>query len=97
MPYLIETVDKPDSVQLRTDNRPVHLEFLRQNAAKLLACGAKLDADGVATGSLYIIDVETEEEAKAFLAQDPFSKVGLPGEMKSTYWRKAILDGKAYV
>ncbi|GGJ83060.1 YciI family protein [Pseudomonas matsuisoli] len=97
MPYLIETFDKPGSAQLRADNRPDHLEFLRQNASQLLACGAKLDADGVATGSVYIIDVETEEEAKAFLAQDPFSKVGLPGEIKSTSWRKVILDGKAYV
>jgi uncharacterized protein YciI len=97
MPYLIETFDKPNSAQLRADNRPEHLEFLRQNASKLLACGAKLNAEGAATGSVYILDAETEEEAKAFLAQDPFSKVELPGEIKMTAWRKAVLDGKAFV
>ena len=97
MPYFIETFDKPDSAQLRADNRPDHLEFLRQNASKLLACGAKLNAEGAATGSTYIVDAETEEDAKAFLDQDPFTKVGLPGEVKRTYWRKAVLDGKAFV
>ncbi|WP_462379903.1 YciI family protein [Pseudomonas sp. Marseille-QA0892] len=97
MPYYIETFDKPDSAQLRADNRPDHLEFLRQNASKLLACGAKLNAEGAATGSTYILDVETEQEAKAFLDQDPFTQVGLPGDVRMTYWRKAVLDGKAFV
>ncbi|MDR6356750.1 uncharacterized protein YciI [Pseudomonas psychrotolerans] len=41
--------------------------------------------------------METRAEAEAFLAQDPFSKVGLPGEVRITRWRKAVLDGKAFV
>jgi uncharacterized protein YciI len=98
MPFLIETWDKPDTAQLRQDNRPAHLDFLRENAAKLLACGAKLDDGGTnASGSVYIVDVETREEAEAFLAQDPFSQVGLPEKVNIVRWRKAVLDGKAFV
>ncbi|APQ12382.1 hypothetical protein NS274_21060 [Pseudomonas oryzihabitans] len=98
MPFLIETFDKPDSLALRQEHRPAHLDFLRENAAALLACGAKLSDDGATpSGSVYIVDVETRAEAEAFLAQDPFSKVGLPSEVRITRWRKAVLDGKAFV
>lgn len=98
MPFLIETWDKPNTTQLRQDNRPAHLDFLRENASKLLACGAKLDEEGAnASGSVYIVDVETREEAEAFLAQDPFSQVGLPEKVNIVRWRKAVLDGKAFV
>lgn len=97
MPYLIETTDRPKSAQVRQDNRPTHLQFLRDNASRLLACGAKLDAQGQATGTLYILDVETEQEALAFLAQDPYSKADLAGEVKTSYWRVAVLNGQPRV
>jgi len=98
MPFLIETFDKPDSLALRQEHRPAHLDFLRENATALLACGAKLSDDGeTPSGSVYIVDVETRAEAEAFLAQDPFSQVGLPAEVRITRWRKAVLDGKAFV
>ena len=54
MPFLVETFDKPDSLALRQQHRPAHLDFLRENAAALLACGAKLSDDGeTATGNPY--------------------------------------------
>ena len=80
MPFLVETFDKPDSLALRQQHRPAHLDFLRENAAALLACGAKLS-----------------DEAEAFIARDPFTSAGLPGEVRISRWRKAILDGKAFV
>lgn len=98
MPFLIETWDKPDSQALRTEARPPHLEYLAQNAAKLLACGAKLADDGSdGGGSFYIVDVETRAEAEAFLAGDPFAKAGLFARNTITRWRKAYLDGRSYL
>jgi uncharacterized protein YciI len=98
MPYMIETFDKPNSQDVRAKARPEHLDYLRAEAAKLLACGAKLEDDGTtAVGSLYIVDVETRAEAEAFIAADPFSKVDLFENVRITRWRKAVLDGKAYV
>src|SRR5690606_2486837 len=43
MPYLIETFDKPHTQALRQALRDKHLDYLEENKALLLACGAKLD------------------------------------------------------
>ncbi|MBO1076373.1 YciI family protein [Roseomonas marmotae] len=98
MPYMIETWDKPESQSLRLEHRAAHLAYLAENAARLLACGAKLaDDGGDGGGSFYIVDVETREEAESFLAADPFTQAGLPGRQAITRWRKAYLDGKSYL
>lgn len=95
MPYIIETFDKPNCLAIRQAHRNAHLEFLEQNKALLLACGAKLHDDGADQGGgLYIVDLETSTEARAFIEQDPFFKVGLFAEVKITRWRKAYLDGQ---
>lgn len=95
MPYLIETFDKPGHQQLRRDTRDEHLVFLEQNKARLLACGAKLQDDGNDQGGgVYIVDLETREEAERFIAADPFSRVDLFAEVRITRWRKAYLAGE---
>jgi uncharacterized protein len=76
----------------------VHLAFLAQNDTLLLACGAKLNDDGSsAGGGIYIVDVETREEAERFIAQDPFTHVGLFENVKIVRWRKAYVDGTCYL
>lgn len=99
MPYLIETFDKPNHQHIRQAHRPAHLDFLEENKAKLLACGAKLNDDGSdAGGGLYIVDVETRAEADAFIKADPFYKDGdLFEKIIITRWRKAYLDGTCFI
>ena len=93
MPYVIETWDKPDSLELRMSVRPMHIEFLKANTAKLLGAGAKLSDDGeTMLGTIYIVDVETREEAEKFVAGDPFTQNGLPGKISITRWRKAFFN-----
>lgn len=93
MPYLIETFDQPDSAALRQATRPEHLAFLHENAARLLAAGAKwTEDDQTALGSVIILDVDSREEAEAFAAQDPFARAGLFAETRITRWRLAFLD-----
>lgn len=93
MPYVIETWDKPDSVELRMSVRPEHIAFLKANTAKLLGAGAKLSDDGqTMLGTIYIVDVETREEAEAFVAGDPFTRNGLPARITVTRWRKAFFN-----
>ena len=94
MPYIIETFDKPDSLPLRKESRNEHLQFLDDNKALLIACGAKLNDDGSDQGGgLYIVDLDTHEAAQAFIEKDPFFKVGLFANIKITRWRKAYVDG----
>jgi uncharacterized protein YciI len=98
MPFLIETFDKPDHGHVRARERDVHLDFLAQHKRLLLACGAKLNDDGSsAGGGIYIVDVDTREAAEAFIAQDPFSHVGLFERVNIVRWRKAYVDGACYL
>ena len=98
MPYLIETFDKPGHQQLRRDMRDEHLRFLEANKALLLACGAKLADDGSDLGGgLYVVDLDTRDEAERFIADDPFSRVQLFERVTITRWRKAYLAGQCFL
>lgn len=95
MPYIIETFDKPDHQSVRQAHRQVHLEYLDANKALLLACGAKLHDDGRdAGGGLYVVDLDTREQAEAFIAADPFAKADLFERVTITRWRKAYVAGQ---
>jgi uncharacterized protein YciI len=83
---------------VRARERDLDLEFLARNKTLLLAWGAKLNDDGSsAGGGIYIVDVETREEAERFIAQDPFTLVGLFESVKIVRWRKAYVDGICYL
>ena len=98
MAFMIETFDKPGHADLRTSTRDRHLEYLEAHKALLLACGAKLNDDGSsAGGGLYVVDVETREEAEKFIQADPFSTVGLFERINIVRWRKAYLDGRSHL
>ncbi len=98
MPYLIETFDKPGQQQLRRDTRDEHLRFLEANKALLLACGAKLADDGSDLGGgLYVVDLDTRDEAERFIADDPFSRVNLFERVTITRWRKAYVAGQCFL
>ncbi|QGZ63567.1 YciI family protein [Paraburkholderia acidisoli] len=98
MPFLIETFDKPGHADVRLRERDVHLAFLAQHKALLLACGAKLNDDGSnAGGGIYIVDLETREQAEQFIAQDPYTHANLFAEVKIVRWRKAYVDGVCHL
>lgn len=99
MPYFIETTDKPGHQQVRQQHRQDHLRYLDENKELLLACGAKLNEDGTdAGGGLYIVDVETLQEAQAFIHNDPFHSAGnLFETIRISRWRKAYVDGKCFL
>jgi len=98
MPYMIETFDRPGSLDLRAATRDAHLVFLDANKHLLLACGAKLNDDGsTAGGGLYVVDLDNRAEAEAFIAADPFSTAGLFDRVVITRWRKAYVDGVCHL
>lgn len=98
MAYMIETWDKPGTLDLRAQLRPSHIEFLERNVQRLIACGAKLDdAGNAAGGGLYVVDVETRAEAQAFIESDPFHQGGLFERVSICRWRKAFVDGRRIV
>ncbi|WP_417247283.1 YciI family protein [Celeribacter sp.] len=94
MPWMVETYDKFDCAELRNRIRPAHLNYLEAHKGILLACGAKIDDEGkAASGGLYLLDLETREDAQSFIEQDPFYQEGLFARVFVTRWRKAYLNG----
>lgn len=98
MPYHIETWDDIERGHLRKELRQVHLAYVQQQAGIVLAAGAKLNDDGTdAGGGVYIVDVDTREEAERFIAGDPFHAHGLFREVRVQRWRKAFFDRQGLV
>ena len=98
MPYIIETFDKPGSLEIRKEHRPAHLKFLEDNKKLLIACGAKLNDDGSDLGGgIYIVNLESREVVQAFIEADPFFTAGLFADVRITRWRKAYVDGISFL
>jgi len=91
MPYFaIHCIDKPDSSELRSANRPAHLDHLASVAAQVLVAGPLLRADGRAMGSLLIIDFDDRDAAIAFSTADPYHRAGLFESRSITNWHKVM-------
>ncbi|TPW27752.1 YciI family protein [Pararhizobium mangrovi] len=97
MLFALLCTDKPDSVDLRQENRPKHLEHLdRMNkAGQLKMAGPFTDADGSPTGSLVIIEASDADEARAIADTDPYAEAGLFSsvEVKPFRWTVNNPDG----
>ena len=93
MPYAIITKDKPGFASVREAHQTAHKKYLDQNKHLLLAAGAMLSDDGTAAhGGVLLVDVESREEAEAFVHNDPFWDAGLFENVTITRWRKAFFD-----
>jgi uncharacterized protein YciI len=71
--------DKPDHLQVRPDNRPDHVAFLRglNETGTLKLAGPFLGDDGKPTGSLVVIEAADKTEAARIGSDDPYAKAGL--------------------
>jgi uncharacterized protein YciI len=91
MLYAAICTDKPNSLQLRLDNRPAHVDYLNSLGDKLRAAGALLSPeDQNPTGSLLIFQTDTLEEAQALAAGDPFAKLGVFSTTDVKPWRQGF-------
>ena len=90
MLYVIRCVDKTDSLQVRQDNRPAHIEYLKSLTAQLHAAGPVLDDQENMCGSVIILDVADRSAAEAFAAGDPYAKAGLFQQVSIDRWNKVL-------
>jgi uncharacterized protein YciI len=98
MAYVIHTVDKPGSGELRARLRADHIKYLDAHIGVLLAAGALLEDDGSGGhGSLLIVDTDDRSVAEAFIAGDPFSRGGLFEKVTVTRWRKGYFDKRKLI
>ncbi|WP_303721534.1 YciI family protein [Malonomonas rubra] len=90
MLYVIHCFDKTDHLQVRMDNRPAHVDYLKSFGDKLFAAGPTLDSQENMNGSVVILDLETLSEAEAFAANDPYAKAGLFEKVSIQLWKKVL-------
>jgi hypothetical protein len=78
MLYVIFCTDKPDSQQVRIDNRPAHVDYLKGSTDRLRIAGPTVTDDGEGmTGSMLVIEADSEAAAAAWANGDPFAQAGL--------------------
>lgn len=88
MPIALIARDAPDSLQIRMDTRPAHLDYLKATGAVMHA-GPLLGGDGKPCGSLIVLDMDMPD-AEAWAADDPYAKAGLFASVELIAWNKVI-------
>lgn len=79
MYYVVLCKDKPGHLHIRMETRPSHLAWLdglNENGT-LKVAGPFLDADEKPCGSMLVIAADSQEDAEALAAQDPYGEAGL--------------------
>jgi uncharacterized protein len=83
MIFVFHMLDKPGTAELRLRLRPEHKAYLGRQAERIAFAGPLLQDDGVTMlGSLLAIDFGSPEAAQAWLADEPFTRAGLYGEVR---------------
>ncbi len=91
MHFVAICLDKPNSLDLRLENRAAHLDYLRQHSKSIRTCGPLLADDGeTMIGSMLILEAPSRDAADAILAEDPYKKANLFAKVELRRWRWVI-------
>jgi len=75
--YIVcECLDNPEASEARAASIDAHRAYLKSADALRLA-GPMQDENGNGIGSILIVEAETVEAARAFVADDPFARAGV--------------------
>ena len=66
MLFVISCEDKPDSLNVRLENREAHLRYLEDFSAQLVTAGPYLSGEGQPVGSMLIMEFADDAAAIAF-------------------------------
>jgi uncharacterized protein YciI len=89
MLWIIACVDKPNTAAIREKHLQPHRDYLGSQKKILVLAGATQSDDGAAAiGSLFVVNVNSRAEAKAFSDGDPFTQNGVFSSITITRMRK---------
>ena len=89
MLWAISCVDNPNSAAIRDKVVQPHRDYLQSQKHILVLAGATQNDDGTkAIGSLFVVNVDTRDKAKAFSDGDPFTQNGVFKSITITRMRK---------
>ncbi|MEQ8433235.1 MAG: YciI family protein [Oceanicaulis sp.] len=81
MLFAVTCTDRAGALQLRLDNREAHLAWAGADDSPVKMGGPLLDGEGRPAGSLLIVEAADEAALRDILAQDPYAKAELFGEV----------------
>ena len=89
MLWVISCTDKPDTAAIRERHLQPHRDYLQSKKDILVLAGATQSDDGAqAIGSLFVVNVDSRANAKAFSDGDPFTHNGVFSNITITRMRK---------
>jgi uncharacterized protein YciI len=88
MLFVIIGHDGPNGAALRPKVRPIHLENLKPllERGKMILGGPFTDG----SGSLMVVDMDSEAEALEFACNDPYTKQGVFERVEVKPFRKVV-------
>jgi hypothetical protein len=99
MLWAISCTDKPNTAAIREKVLQPHRDYLQSQKGILVLAGATQTDDGKeAIGSLFVVNVGSRAEAKAFSDGDPFTKAGVFAaitimRMRKGQWNPGAAEG----
>lgn len=96
---MLYTIHFHDNASADPDIRPrlmqQHLTFLSENKAAIHAAGPLKEDDGTVESGLWLVDVETADQAWELVKADPFWPTGLRDRVEIKQWAQVFADGQA--
>ena len=91
MLFMVQCLDKPESLALRQATRPAHLDYVKARIDHIVIAGALLaDDNETMIGSGYVLAFEDRQQVEAFFADDTYVKPGLYQSITIKPYRKAL-------
>jgi uncharacterized protein YciI len=96
MLWIVSCTDKPNTAAIRESVLQPHRDYLGSQKKILVLAGATQSDDGTtAIGSLFVLNVGSRAEAKAFSDGDPFTQKGVFASITITRMRKGQWNPEA--
>jgi len=94
MLFMILAHDKADSLELRMNLRPAHIDYIKGAAERLKFAGPILSAedDPKPIGSLIVLDAASETAIQLFADNDPYNTAGLFEKVEIRHWKGMVGD-----
>jgi uncharacterized protein YciI len=90
MYFVVFATDRPGMLELRQRERPAHRAYLREpapHAVRVCIGGPTLEPQGNSmNGTLLVIEAVSLTQVEAFLADDPYARIGLFATVEVRPW-----------
>jgi len=75
--YCIHAIDGPEGAEIRPRLIGAHLAHVEAHIDRYFVAGPLKNAGGQTIGSMLVVQAASEDDARAFLDQDPYAGAGL--------------------